>query len=306
MGSGGSLGGSGTRVMREQRSFENVVKESINIKVFDLESGSAMKNIENIEQAGIHCAEPMDDEIGLGASRVDRARSARSGEKMGPAERALRTPQHRRKFKALLGLEVSKSHPRRSGRLRNKQPLPSWLSCGRLVDEHGSSVEGMKRRKMVAISPDGEVIRRVSDDVVSLARIRLVHHYEGASNGGLEVRVNFEVGCVIALCRGTCLANFSAKLAWLLTHSNSTAFALSVVVYRSSSLVGISSRNMFGPCESSMAGMVRLTSWCVGGSVFRWSKVGLLKHGTGAGVCNGNIRTHVVELSHDPARPFVL
>jgi len=34
--------------------------------------------------------------------------------------------------------------------------------------------------------------------------------------------------------------------------------------------------------------------------------VGLLKHGNGAGVCNGNIRTHVVELSHSLARPFAL
>ena len=42
-------------------------------------------------------------------------------------------------------------------------------------------------------------------------------------------------------------------------HFSNPSSSPSAGVCRSSSLVGIRSRNMFGPCESSMAGMVRVS-----------------------------------------------
>ena len=107
------MGGAGTQAVHDQRSFENAIKEC----------GSATNNIESTEQVGTHCAEPVDDKIGLGASHVDSARSTCPGGKLGSPESALRTTQRRRKFKASSGLEVSKSHPRRLGRLKNRQQL---------------------------------------------------------------------------------------------------------------------------------------------------------------------------------------
>jgi len=122
-GSQGGARGEGKNASQEQWNNMNAVKEGSRNIYLKLESAQKKKPMEQDgAQAGNVSSENQDDVLGIETHRKRGGLLLGSGEGGGHEERGTTTTQRRRKIKGLVDLEGSKSHPRRSVRIRNKCP----------------------------------------------------------------------------------------------------------------------------------------------------------------------------------------
>jgi len=115
----GGARGEGTYATQEQENNMNVEKEGSSNFYLEMESAKKKAPMEHV---GTYASplENLNDGLGIGSHRNRGGMLLGGEEGDGEEERGITTTQRRRKSKGLVDLEGSKSHPRRSVRIRNK------------------------------------------------------------------------------------------------------------------------------------------------------------------------------------------